>query len=106
MRRINVRALPEPIPFEMGLQVSCRVCAETAKESDLWTDPPSPRADFPWAGAAEGMPDPGRTSDAGPCTHVHRHPTEAPGSIGDRISQRQECNCHCSPLRQGAKFLG
>src|SRR3954464_3131462 len=38
MRRIHVRSLPEPIPFQMGLQISCGVRAQAAAESYLRTN--------------------------------------------------------------------
>src|SRR5437016_6328472 len=78
MRRINDRALPEPIPFQMGLQVPCCIRAQTAAKSHLRSDTPTSGTDFPWAGAAKGMPDSRRASDAGPCAHVHRHSPKHP----------------------------
>src|SRR5437868_3675271 len=44
--------------------------------------------DLPLAGAAEGMPDSRRASDARPCTHVHRDSPQAPGGFGDRVSEK------------------
>src|SRR5437016_13822672 len=73
--------------------------AQTAAESHLRSDTPTSGTDFPWAGAAKGMPDSRRASDAGPCAHVHRHSPQAPGGFGDRVSQREERHCH--PLRGG-----
>src|SRR5690349_24847913 len=65
-----VEPLSEPIPFEMGLQMPRRVCPQAAAESSLWESPPAAGGDFPRAGPAEGMSDPGRASEAGPCAHV------------------------------------
>src|SRR5437588_11426233 len=68
MRRMNVRALSEPIPFQMGLQVPCSVCAQAPPESHLWADPAAVGTDLPCAGPTEGMPDSGRAPHA---DHVH-----------------------------------
>ena len=46
------------------------------------------------------------SSDAGSRAYVHRHSPQTPGGIGDRISQREECDRHRSPERQGAHFTG
>src|SRR6516165_5937013 len=62
----------------MGLQVSCGVRAQGPKASDLWADAAAIGADFPCTGATKGMPDSGRTSDAGPCAYVHRHSAKHP----------------------------
>src|SRR3954469_24298141 len=101
-----VRALPEPIPFQMGLQVSCRLRAQTAAESDFRADTPSIGADLPCTGAAEGMPDSRRAFDAGPRAYVYRDSTQTPGGFSDRVSERQERDCDCPAVRQGAEFLG
>src|SRR5437870_8839025 len=53
--------------------VPCCIRAQTAAKSHLRSDTPTSGTDFPWAGAAKGMPDSRRASDAGPCAHVHRH---------------------------------
>src|SRR5215467_4021484 len=88
MRRIlNVRVLSEPIPFQMGLQVSCGIRAQGPKASDLRTDATAIGTDFPCTGATKGMPDSGRTSDAGPCTYVHCHSAQTPGGFGHWISE-------------------
>src|SRR5215813_303969 len=41
----------------MGLQVSRRVRAQAAAQSNLWADAPSTGADFPRTGEAERVPD-------------------------------------------------
>ena len=41
MRRDDVRTVSKPSPLEVGLQVSRRVCAQAAAESDFWVDPPA-----------------------------------------------------------------
>src|SRR2546425_4223918 len=38
--------------------------------------------------------------------YMHRHSPKAPGGIGDRISQREECDRHRSPERQGTQLYG
>src|SRR5215467_5318388 len=91
MRRMNVRALSESIPFQMGLQVPRCVRAQAPPESHLWGDPAAIGTDFPCAGTAEGMSDSGRAPHAGPCAYVYRHPTQASGGVGNRVSEREEC---------------
>src|SRR5437879_3356226 len=54
----------------------------------------------------KGMPDYRGSSDAGSRAYVHRHSPQTPGGIGDRISQREECDRHRSPERQGAQLYG
>ena len=66
--RAYVRALPKPIPFEMGLQVARRIRAQAAAQSNLRADAPSTGADFPRAGEAERVPDCRRAPHA---DHVH-----------------------------------
>ena len=60
--------------------------------------------DFPFAGSAKGVPDYRRASDAGPCAYVHRHSPKAPGGIGARVSEREECYRQRSPERQGTQL--
>src|SRR5437667_6294 len=84
---------------------------QTASESHFRASASATGCDLPRAGPAEGMPDYRGSSDAGPCAYMHRHSPQAPGGIGDRISQREECDRHRSPERQGAQlyrraFLG
>src|SRR5215831_17988173 len=105
MRRMNVRALSEPIPFEMGLQVPCCVRAQAPTESHLWADPAAVGTNLPCLGPAEGMPDFGRAPHAGPCAYVHRHSAQTPGGIGNRVSERKECDRDSPAARQGSKFL-
>src|SRR5690349_22483978 len=85
-----VEPLSEPIPFEMGLQMPRRVCPQAAAESSLWESPPAAGGDFPRAGPAEGMSDPGRASEAGPCAHVCGDSPQVPGGLGDRVSEGEE----------------
>ena len=90
----------------MGLQVSCGVRAQGPKASDLRTDATAIGADFPCTGATKGMPDSGRTSDAGPCTNVYRHSAQTPSGFGNRISEREECDRDRPTAGQGTEFLG
>src|SRR5215471_18251941 len=69
-------------------------------------DPAAIGTDFPCAGTAEGMSDSGRAPHAGPCAYVYRHPTQASGGVGNRVSEREECYRGCSIARQGSKLLG
>src|SRR5215475_14677267 len=105
MRMLNVRVLSEPIPFQMGLQVSCGVRAQGPKASDLW-DAAAIGTDFPCTGATKGMPDSGRTSDAGPCAYVYRHSAQTPGGFRHWISEREECDRDSPTAGQGTEFLG
>jgi len=38
---MNVKSLPEPIPFEMGLQIPRGVYPQAAAESAIWQSPPA-----------------------------------------------------------------
>src|SRR5580692_11299995 len=102
-RILNVRALPKPIPFQMGLQVPYCVCTQATAQSDIRADAPSSGTDFPCAGSAKGVPDYRRASDAGPCAYVYRDSPQAPGSLRDRVSEREECDRDCPPVWQGAE---
>src|SRR3989454_1746191 len=53
-RGCNVRRLSEPSPFQMGLQVSRSVRAQTTTESDLRPIPGPIGRDLPRTGEAEG----------------------------------------------------
>ena len=90
----------------MGLQVSCGVRAQGPKASDLWPDATTIGTDFPCTGATKGMPDSGRTSDAGPCTYVYRHSAQTPGGFRHWISEREECDRDSPTAGQGTEFLG
>src|SRR5260370_27849442 len=105
-RGCNVRRLSEPSPFQMGLQVSRSVRAQTATESDLRPHPEPIGRDLPRAGEAEGVSDSGRTPDARPCAHVYCDSAQAPGCVGDRVSEGEERYCHCPIGRKGEKLLG
>src|SRR5947209_5479562 len=98
-RMLNVRVLSEPIPFQMGLQVPCGIRAQGPTESDLRADPSAMGTNLPCPGAAEGMPDSRRASNAGPCAYVHRHSAQTPGGVGNRVSQREECHRDCPAAR-------
>src|SRR6516225_12143272 len=102
--RMNVRGLSEPNPFEMRLQVPCRVRSQEAAEGDLRPNPSAIGCDFPCAGPTKGMSDSGGASHAGPCEYVHRDSTEASGGIRDRIPEGEGCDCDRSPVRQRAQL--
>src|SRR5947199_4952233 len=102
----NVRALPEPIPFQMGLQIPRSVRAQTASENDFGAGAPATGCDLPGAGPAEGMPNYRGSLDAGPGAHMYRHFPKAPGGIGDRISQRAERNRRRAPARPRTLLYG
>src|SRR6202521_3141799 len=90
----------------MGLQVSCGVCAQTTTKGNLRQNAPATGSDLPRAGEAEGMPDRGRAPDAGPCANVHRDSTQAPGRLGDWVSERKERYCYRTAVWKGEKLLG
>src|SRR5215831_8891358 len=79
----NVRRLSKPSPLQVGLQVPCRIRAQTTAEGDLREHPPATGAGFPRFGKAEGMPDRGGTPDARPRAYVHRDSAEAPSGFGN-----------------------
>src|SRR5262252_8013959 len=85
--------LYQSCPLEVGLQVSCRVCAERKAESDFRVDPPTIGNRISRLGRAEGMPDSRRASHARPCGHVYCYTPEASGRLGDRFSEREERHC-------------
>ena len=103
---MNVRGLPEPIPFEMGLQVSRCVRAQATAESNLRANSPATGCDLPCAGSAKGVSDHRRPPDARPCAHVNRDSTQAPGCFCDRVFEREERHCYRPSLRQGTKLYG
>src|SRR6266403_2238445 len=76
-----------PIPFEMGLQVPCRVRAQATAQSNIRADAPSSGTDFPCAGPAKGMSDYHGTPDAGPCAYVHRDSPQAARRFRDGFLQ-------------------
>ena len=81
-RILNVRALPKPIPFQMGLQVPYCVCTQATAQSHFRTDAPSSGRDFPCVSPAKVVPDYRRASDAGPCAYVYRDSPQAASVIG------------------------
>src|ERR1700688_4127131 len=105
-RGCYVRRLSEPGPFQMGLQVSRSVRAQTTPESDLRPRPEPIGRDLPRAGEAEGVSDSGGTPDASPCTHMYRDSAQTPGGLGDWFSEGEERHCHRPAGRKGEKFLG
>ena len=103
---MDCQSFTRAYPIPKGLQVSRGVRTQAASEGHLRTGAPATGRDLPRAGPAKGMPDYRGTSDARPCAYVHRHSPPTPSSIGDRVSQRKECNRRRSPERQGAQFTG
>ena len=99
MRRIQCQSFTRAYPIPKGLQVSRGVRTQAASEGHLRTGAPATGRDLPRAGPAKGMPDYRGTSDARPCAYVHRHSPPTPSSIGDRVSQRKECNRRRSPVK-------
>src|SRR6266436_7690067 len=105
-RGCYVRRLSEPSPFQMGLQVSRSVRAQTATESNLRPHPEPIGRDLPRAGEAEGVSDFGRTPDARSCAHVYRDSAQTSGRLGDRLFEGEERHWHCPTGRKGAELLG
>src|SRR5207249_1450627 len=103
-RGCYVRRLSQPSPFQMGLQVSRSVRAQTTTESDLRPIPGPTGRDLPRTGEAEGVSDCGRTPHARPCAHVHRDSTQAPGRLRNRVFKGEER--HRPPRRKGEELLG
>src|SRR5580698_530128 len=89
----------------MGLQVSCRVRPQEAEEGHFRADPLTAWADSTCSGQAERVPNPGGTSDARSCAHVHRDSAQTRGCFGDWVSEREECRCDCPAERQRAELL-
>src|SRR5215831_409205 len=101
----NVRRLSKPSPLQVGLQVPCRIRAQTTAEGDLREHPPATGAGFPRSGKAEGMPDRGGTPDAGPRAYVHCDFAEAPSGFGDWLLEREKRDCHRTAFRKGEALL-
>src|SRR5260370_294908 len=53
---------------------------------------------------AKGVSDYRGTPDAGPCAHMHRDSPQAPGSVRDRVSEREECYPDCPPATATTKL--
>jgi len=90
----------------MGLQVSRGIRAQAPPESHFRADTAAVGTDLPRISPAEGMSDRRRTSDAGPRAHLYRDPAQTPGGLSDRVSQREERDCHCSAAGKGRNFSG
>src|SRR5256886_2944735 len=56
----DVRPVSEPIPFEMGLQIPCRVCSQAAAPRAVCANPPSIGTDLPCSGPTKGVQDRGK----------------------------------------------
>src|SRR5204863_249867 len=70
--------------------------AQTAAESHLRSDTPTSGTDFPWAGAAKGMPDSRRASDAGPSLRRRNSPGTWVQVVEKNLSNRGFCRQRCS----------
>src|SRR3989442_15070295 len=108
----NGRPIPEFGAFEMGLQVSYRVCPEAAPAPIVWPDPPPVGRDFPCVGPPERVSDCRGASVARSCPHLYRDSAQTCGGTGDWLFERQECYSHRAAVWwQGAElhrraFLG
>src|SRR3954447_22129018 len=106
MRRMDCQSFTRAYPIPNGTASIMSSSCPNGGGSDFRADTPSIGADLPCTGAAEGMPDSRRAFDAGPRAYVYRDSTQTPGGFSDRVSERQERDCNCPAVRQGAEVLG
>jgi putative transposase len=72
----------KPSPLQVGPQVPCCLCAQTAAEGYFRARRRQLGADFACAGETEGVSDRRRALAGGPGAHVHRDPAETPSASG------------------------
>lgn len=72
------------------MQIPRRVHPEVSAEGAVRGVTAAPGAGFPGTGAAEGVRDPGRAPDAGPCAHAARDPAEVCRGAGPGLPEGQE----------------
>ena len=104
--RILCLSFTKAYPIRNGTASITSCSCPAAAQSDLRADAPSIGTNFPWTGAAKGMPDTRRASDARSCAHVHRHSTQTSGGLGAWVPQGEECDCDRPAVRQGTELLG
>src|SRR4029077_5176642 len=84
-----------------------RVYAEVSQEAALRQNKTASGPSVSRSGATEGVPDRGRTFDAGSCSHVDIDTSQIFGGANHRIHEREEFDMDRAECRtQDAKFSG
>ena len=91
----------------MGVQVPRRVYAEVPQEVAVRENKAVVRSGVSRSGAAEGVPDRGRPSDAGSRPYVDIDTSQILGGADHRVHEREEFDMDRAECRtQDAKFPG
>ena len=89
------------------MQVARRVYAEVPQETTVRQDKATLGSSVSRSGATEGVPDRGRTFDAGPRSHVDIDTSQIFGGADHRIHEREEFDMDRAECRtQDAEFSG
>src|SRR5215813_2778036 len=96
---------PNPKPYEMGMQIPCRVYPQRAAQSAVRPTARRLGRGVPGAGPTEGEQGGGGASAPGSRPHVALDSAEVRGVAGGGVSQGEECNLHCAHVwREGAQL--
>ncbi len=96
----------------MGVQIPCGVHSRVEKENVVCEPAQAFGRGVQTTGAAQGMRDSGRASNAGSCAYADSDPAKVCGIPSGGIHERKERNPHCQSVRRtqaefcGAEFLG
>src|SRR6478609_7059113 len=91
----------------MGVQVPRRVYAEVPQEAAVRENKAAVRSGVSRSGAAEGVPDRGRPSDAGSRPYVDIDTSQIFGGADHRVHEREEFDMDRAECRtQDAEFSG
>jgi len=99
-----VESLPEPIPFELGLQIPRHIRAEVSEEGHLRQDTREARSDLSWARPPEGVQDRRGEARRRPCPHVPRDPAQILRLFGHRVPEGQGRHRHRPDVGKGAEL--
>gem|GEM_PF-3318355 len=95
---IRNERVPEPEPYEMGLQISRGVYTEAAEEACLRGAAPAFGRDVSRIGLAQGSEDSGRAPDGRPRTYLHQHSAEVRCIECGRIPEGEKRDSDCAEV--------
>src|SRR3989454_3217900 len=99
-KEIHDERVPEPEPYEMGLQISRGVYSEATEEAGIRSVTATAWGDFSRIGLTQGVHDRGGTHDGRPCAHVLEHCAQIRGLERGWITEGEERDPDCAQVRR------
>src|SRR5437899_6100057 len=99
-KEVHDERVPEPEPYEMGLQISRGVYSEATEEAGIRSVTATAWGDFSRIGLTQGVHDRGGTHDGRPCAHVLEHCAQIRGLERGWITEGEERDPDCAQVRR------